>query len=119
MNPIPKPVEVSVSLASVSVGNRHRLNELHGYFVDVRVACDILKTTAGDATITASLMNNTLGVALHTRTVTLRQNIWKQVDLFGLVERIDQAAELQVVLSASVANLEYKLTAIRHVQRGG
>ena len=116
---IPAPVEVTAALTATAEGSRHKLNSYQGYYVDVVASLDLRKTTAGNANITVELRENIFETVLHSRTITLVQNVWTPIELKGIINRIDDAAELQIVLSASIANLNYKIVAQRHLQQGG
>ena len=114
---IPTPIEVEAELTATATGSRHKINRCDGYYAEIDVSCDLKKAAGADVTV--SLVENVLGNTLHERTVTLEAGVWTPVQLKGIVNRIDDAVELQVVVSASMANLNYKMMIQRRPQQGG
>lgn len=111
----PSPVTLTEALTSTALGTRHKINNVRGYYVEIDVSLDLLNTGA-TANYTVTLLENVFGTTLHSRTVTLEQNVWTAVELKGILTRLDNVAELQVALNANVANMNYRLSAQRRAQ---
>lgn len=112
---IPAAVVLNVARTNTDEGERHKINEVQGYYCEVVVSLD-LRNTGATATYTIELLDNSFETTLHSRTVTLVQNNWTTVELRGILKRIDKAAELQVTLSATVASMNYRFELQRRPQ---
>lgn len=103
----PKPVKVrQAGLTSASSTSRHAINDYQGYRSEVQFSLGIRRTTAGNQDLVATLKEEGSGEILDVATVTLQQNVYVRLELFGDLQR-SVSTVLVVTFDAAVDELEY------------